>query len=174
MQDGRSVDTTMGFSVLDGLPMGTRCGSLDPGVVLHFLRLGMSPDQIEDLLYNKSGLLGMSGTSNDVRELLASGNPAAAEAIDYFVYRIAREIGALAAALGGLDGLIFTAGIGENSPLIRHAVCQRLGWLEISIDNALNQKNIGCISPTGQSPAVWVVPTDEEHVIAGHTQRVIA
>ena len=116
MRDGRSVDTTMTFSALDGLPMGTRCGNLDPGAILFLLRQGWSVDRIEDLLYKKSGLLGISNVSNDVRVLLASDCPLAAEAIEYFVYRIVREIGSLTAALGGLDALVFTAGIGENSP----------------------------------------------------------
>jgi acetate kinase len=118
MKNGRSVETTMGFSVLDGLPMGTRCGCLDPGALL-FLLQSMTPKQVEDILYKKSGLLGISGVSNDVRELLASDKPLAAEALDYFVYRIVREIGSLTAALNGLDALIFTAGIGENAPVIR-------------------------------------------------------
>ena len=121
MRDGQSVDTTMSFSALDGLPMGTRCGTLDPGVILFLLRDGWSVDRIEDLLYKRSGLLGISGVSNDVRALLASDCPLAAEAIEFFVYRVIREIGSLTAALGGLDALVFTAGIGENSPLIRRA-----------------------------------------------------
>lgn len=173
MHDSRSVDTTMSFSALDGLPMGTRCGNLDPGVILFLLRKGWSTDRIEDLLYKKSGLLGISGVSNDVRVLLASDHPLAAEAIEFFVYRIVREIGALTATLGGLDALVFTAGIGENSPLIRQRVCQGLAWLGISIDADANQPDSTCISPKGQAPSVWVIPTDEEAVIASHTLAVV-
>ena len=175
MKNGRSVDTTMSFSALDGLPMGTRCGSLDPGVIL-FLLQHHSREEIEDLLYKKSGLLGISGISNDVRELLASepGAPGlAAEAIDFFVYRAVREIGSLTAALGGLDALIFTAGIGENSPVIRRRICEGLGWLGIRIDPDANERGRKCISPPNASPSVWVIPTDEERVIAEHTLAVV-
>jgi len=172
MHGGRSVDTTMSFSALDGLPMGTRCGTLDPGVILFLLGRGMTAAQIESLLYKKSGLLGISGVSNDVRDLLASKEPLAAEAIDYFVYRITREIGALTAVLGGLDGLVFTAGVGENSPIIRQRVCSGLGWLSIKVDQSANQRGRGCISPPGASPQVWVIPTDEESVIAAQTLEV--
>ncbi len=174
MKNGRSVDTSMGFSALDGLPMGTRCGSLDPGAVLYLLRQGWNVERIEELLYKKSGLLGISNLSNDVRDLLASESKLAAEAIEYFVYRIAREIGSLVAALEGLDALIFTAGVGENSPVIRQRVCQRLSWLGIVIDANANQRADACISPRGQSPSVWVIPTDEEFVIATHTLDVVA
>jgi acetate kinase len=172
MKDARSFDMTMSFSALDGLPMGTRCGSLDPGVVL-FLLQHKSREEIEDLLYKKSGLLGISGISNDVRELLASDNPLAAEAIEFFVYRAVREIGSLTAALGGLDALVFTAGIGENSPVIRERICRGLEWLGIRIDPDANEHGRGCISPLGRSPAVWVIPTDEEGVIATRTLAVI-
>lgn len=174
MKNGRSVDTSMGFSALDGLPMGTRCGNLDPGAVLYLLRQGWNVERIEELLYKKSGLLGISNLSNDVRDLLASESKLAAEAIEYFVYRIAREIGSLVAALEGLDALIFTAGVGENSPVIRQRVCQRLSWLGIVIDANANQRADACISPRGQSPSVWVIPTDEEFVIATHTLDVVA
>ena len=173
MRDGQSVDTTMSFSALDGLPMGTRCGTLDPGVILFLLRDGWSVDRIEDLLYKRSGLLGISGVSNDVRALLASDCPLAAEAIEFFVYRVIREIGSLTAALGGLDALVFTAGIGENSPLIRERVCQGLTWLDVRIDPDANQRGNGCISPEGCTPSVWVIPTDEEAVIASHTLAVV-
>ena len=172
IRGGRSVDTTMSFSTLDGLPMGTRCGNLDPGVVL-FLLQSRSPAEVETLLYNKSGLLGISGISNDVRELLASQNPRAAEAIEYFVYRAVREVGSLSAALGGLDALIFTAGIGENSPVIRQRICRALGWLGVAIDPAANERGRGCISPAGRSPSVWVIPTDEERVIAADTWATV-
>ena len=173
MQDERSIDTTMSFSVLDGLPMGTRCGGLDPGAILFLLRGGWTFERIEELLYKKSGLLGISGISNDVRDLLASDAPLAAEALDYFVYRIVREIGSLTAALGGLDVLVFTAGVGENSPDIRRRVCAGLEWLNVRIDQDANRRSAQCISPTGQSPSVWVVPTDEEGIIASHTLSLV-
>jgi acetate kinase len=173
MRGGRCVDTTMGFSTLDGVPMGTRCGGLDPGVMLYLLREGWNADRIEDLLYKKSGLLGISGLSNDVRALLASDAPRAKDAIDYYVFRIVREIGALVASLGGLDALIFTAGVGENSAVIRGRVCVGLGWLGVRVDAQANERNDRCISPRGDAPSVWVIPTDEEGVIAGHTLAVI-
>jgi len=173
MKNGQSVDTTMGFSALDGLPMGTRCGSLDPGVVF-FLLERMTPPQAQKLLYNESGLLGISGVSNDVRQLLASDNPRAAEAIDYFVYRVIREIGSLIAALGGLDALIFTAGIGENSPLIRERVCDGLRWLGISISAEANNTGRPCITTEGMKPSVWVIATDEEIMIGMHTLKVVS
>jgi acetate kinase len=173
MNNGRSVDTTMSFSALDGLPMGTRCGSLDPGVILYLLREGWTAERLEELLYKKAGLLGISGISNDIRDLLASTGTRAIEAIDYFVYRITREIGSLTAALGGLDALIFTAGVGENSPVIRQRVCERLGWLNISLHADANQSNAPRISPREQMPSVWAIPTDEEGVIAAHTMAVL-
>jgi acetate kinase len=172
MRNGRSVDMTMGFSALDGLPMGTRCGALDPGVVLYLME-ERSAKEIESLLYKHSGLLGISGVSNDVRELLASDDPLAAEAIDYFVYRVIKEIGGLVSVTGGLDALIFTAGIGENSPVIRELVCAGLGWLGIHISAELNKGGSGCITPEGAKPSVWVIPTDEERVIATHTYNII-
>jgi acetate kinase len=173
MRDGRSVDTTMAFSVLDGLPMGTRCGSLDPGVILHLLRQGMNVDELESLLYQHSGLRGISGVSNDVRVLLASDRPSAADAIDYFVYRIVREIGSLTAALGGIDALVFTAGVGENSPVIRARVCEGLRWLGIETSAEDNAGGSGRISPPGTTPSVWVIPTDEEGVIARATAELV-
>ncbi len=173
MKNGRSFDTTMSFSALDGLPMGTRCGNLDPGVVL-FLLQHKSREEIEDLLYRKSGLLGVSGISNDVRELLASDSRLAAEAIEFFVYRAVREIGSLMAALGGLDALIFTAGIGENSPVIRDRICQGLAWLGVELDPEANDRGQGCISTPGTSASVWVIPTDEEGVIAAHTLTCVS
>jgi acetate kinase len=163
----------MSFSALDGLPMGTRCGTLDPGVILFLLREGWSVDRLEDLLYKRSGLLGISGVSNDVRALLASDCPLAAEAIEFFVYRVIREIGSLTSALGGLDGLVFTAGIGENSPRIRERVCQGLTWLGVCIDPDANERGNGCISREGCTPSVWVIPTDEEAVIASQTLAVV-
>ncbi len=169
ISDGASVDTTMGFTALDGLMMGTRCGALDPGVVLHLLRnYGLGVDAIEDLLYRKSGLLGVSGISGDMRVLLASIAPEARDAIELFVFRIVREIGALAASLGGLDGLVFTAGIGENAPTIRAAVADRLGWLGVTLDPAANARGTGRISTGASATEVWVVPTDEETMIARH------
>ena len=173
MRDGKSVDTTMSFSVLDGLPMGTRCGMLDPGVLLYLLRSGMDVHGLETLLYHKSGLLGMSGVSSDVRDLLASDRPSAAQAIDFLVYRIVREAGSLAAALGGLDGIVFTAGIGENSPVIRKRVGDGLKWPGVEIDDTANAQGRGRISPEGQSPSAWVIPTDEELLIARDTWRVV-
>jgi len=174
LKNGKSVETTMGFSALDGLPMGTRCGSLDPGVLLYLMReKGMDADALEALLYKDSGLLGISGISNDLRDLLKSQEPRAIEAIDYFVYRIGQELGALAATLGGLDALIFTAGIGENSPEIRRRVCQDAAWLGIELDKDANEAGRQCISRPGISPSVWVIPTDEERMIALHTRRLV-
>jgi len=174
MQQGRSVATTMGFTALDGLPMGTRCGELDPGVVIYLAReRGMSMDQIESLLYRQSGLLGLSGLSNDMRELLASDAPDARLAVDYFVYRVARGVGGLAGALGGLDALVFTAGIGENSPEIRARVCWRLGWMGLDFDPEANVAGAARISRPGSRVSAWVVPTDEELMIARHTRDVL-
>jgi acetate kinase len=174
MQDARSVATTMGFTALDGLPMGTRCGDLDPGVVIYLAReRGMSMDQIESLLYRQSGLLGLSGLSNDMRELLASDSAEARLAVDYFVYRVARGVGGLAGAMGGLDALVFTAGIGENSPEIRARVCWRLGWLGLDFDPEANVASAARITRPGSRVSAWVVPTDEELMIAQHTRDVL-
>jgi acetate kinase len=174
MQGGRSVATTMGFTALDGLPMGTRCGELDPGVVIYLAReRGMSADQIESLLYTQSGLLGLSGISNDMRELLASDTADARLAVDYFVYRVARSLGALAGAMGGLDALVFTAGIGENSPEIRARVCWRLGWLGMDFDPEANVAGAARITRPGSRVSAWVVPTNEELMIAQHTRDVL-
>ncbi len=170
---GKSIATTMGFSTLDGLVMATRCGRLDPGVILYLLRQGHDAAAIEDMLYHQSGLLGVSGLSEDIRALLASDDPRAAEAIEVFTYRIATETGGLVSALGGLDGLVFTAGIGEHSAAIRKAVCDRLAWLGIQIDPAANAGHAGRISTADSLVAVWVIPTDEEAVIARHTQSLI-
>jgi acetate kinase len=167
---GRSMDSTMGFTALDGLPMGTRVGQVDPGVLLYLMQeKGMGAKQIEDLLYKRSGLLGLSGVSNDMRDLESSADPRAALAIDYFVYRIVREVGALAAAMGGIDGLIFTAGIGENSRLVRERVCRELAWLGLELDAAANAANGPRISAPGSRLAAYVLPTDEEGMIARHT-----
>jgi acetate kinase len=172
---GRSVDTTMGFTALDGLLMATRCGALDPGVVLHLARAeGLTPEAIEDLLYRRSGLLGVSQISSDMRELLASPDPRAAEAIDLFVFRIVREIGALTATMGGLNGLVFTAGVGERSPQIRDRVCARLAWLGVALDPAANARGAGQVSAADSAIAVWALPTDEDQMIARHTWRVLS
>ena len=166
----KSVDSTLGFTALDGLCMGTRPGSLDPGVVLYlFQMLGLSAKDVETILYKKSGLLGISGISNDMRDLLDSGEPAARLAVDYFVYRVAKEIGALAAVLGGIDGLVFTAGIGENSPEIRRRVCEASSWLGIDFDQGANTGKGPRISRTGSRVSAWVIPTNEELMIARHT-----
>ena len=171
--EGTSVATTMGFSALDGLVMGTRCGSLDPGVILYLLRKGRSPADIEDMLYRRSGLLGVSGISDDLRVLLASDDPRAGEAVELFTYRIATEVGGLVSALGGLDGLVFTAGIGEHSAVIRSAVCDRLAWVGVLLDPAANAGQPGRISAPDSSVEVWVIPTDEEAMIAHHTQSLL-
>lgn len=174
VRDGRSVDTTMGFTALDGLPMGTRCGALDPGVILFLLRqCHISGDAVEDLLYNRSGLLGLSGMSSDMRALLASPDASAAEAIELFVFRIAREIGALTASLGGLDGLVFTAGIGEHAPQIRRRVCERTAWLGVALDVMANERGGPCISRAGSAVSVWVISTDEEAMIARHVWAIL-
>ncbi|GMG80831.1 acetate kinase [Paralimibaculum aggregatum] len=164
---GRSVASTMGFSALDGLPMGTRCGQLDPGVVLYLMdQEGMTTAELADLLYLESGLKGLSGMANDMRALEASEAPAAREAIDYFTFRIRRELGGLAAALGGLDALVFCGGIGENSRLVRAEVCRGMQWLGIELDRARNEANARIISADLSRTHVMVIPTDEEIVIA--------
>jgi len=172
---GRSVGTTMGFTALDGCPMGTRCGRLDPGVVLYLAREhGMNVDEIETLLYKKSGLLGISGVSNDMRDLLESDAPDAKLAVDYFVYRIACELGSLAAGMGGLDGIVFTAGVGENSAVIRKRICERVAWLGVDLDASANESGGPRISRAGSRVSAWVIPTNEELMIARQTQRVLA
>jgi acetate kinase len=167
LQAGRSVASTMGFSALDGLPMGTRCGQLDPGVLLYLMdQKGMSAAEISDLLYRRSGLLGLSGLSNDMRTLEAAATPGAAAAIDYFVFRCQREVGAMAAALGGIDALVFCGGIGENSRLIRARICERLAWMGIEIDHRRNAAQDRVISSDLARTTVMVIPTNEELVIA--------
>jgi acetate kinase len=174
IRDGKSVDTTMGFTALDGLPMGTRCGALDPGVILYLLReRKLSIDEIEKLLYRQSGLLGVSGVSNDVRELLTSRDPHAEQAIDLFVYRVVRELGALVAVLGGLDGLVFTAGIGEHAPAIRRRVCEKSAWLGLVLDTTANEKGAERISAEASRVSIWAIPTDEERTIARQTIKVV-
>jgi acetate kinase len=174
IQNRKSLATTMGFTALDGLPMGTRCGSIDPGVILYLLsELHMDAPGITDLLYYRSGLLGVSGLSSDMRELLTSDSPRAAEAIDLFVYHIQRELGSLAAALGGLDVLVFTAGIGEHAAPIRARVCQDLQWLGVQFDETANRSGGPKISNDNSAVSVWVIPTDEDLMIARHTSNVI-
>lgn len=171
---GKSVDSTLGFTALDGLCMGTRPGSLDPGVILHlFQSLNLSAKDVETLLYKKSGLLGISGISNDMRDLLGRSEPAARLAVDYFVYRAAKEIGALTAALGGIDALVFTAGIGENSPEVRQRICESSAWLGIELDEAANAQCLSKISTSGSKVSVWVIPTNEELMIARHTGALL-
>ncbi len=174
MLGSRSVDSTLGFTALDGLCMGTRPGSLDPGIILYLVQgLAMSAGQVEDVLYRKSGLLGLSGISGDMRRLLASREPSAAIAVDYFVYRAAREIGALTAVLGGLDGLVFTAGIGENSAAIRRRICEACAWLGLELDPPANEIGGPRISREGSRVRAWVIPTNEELMIARHTRRLL-
>jgi acetate kinase len=174
LKGGRSVANTMGFTALDGLPMGTRCGSLDPGVLLYLMdRHGLGARALEELLYRESGLLGVSGVSSDMRALLSSADPRAAEAIDLFVYRIGRELGSLAAALGGLDALVFTGGIGENAAAVRARVCRDAAWLGLVLDEAANDAGGPRLSSADSRVAAWVVPTNEELMIARHTRRLL-
>ena len=175
LSGGKSIESTMGFTALDGLPMGTRPGQIDPGVLLYLLtEKGMAPEDLEELLYRESGLKGLSGISNDMRELEASDSPAARLAIDYFVYRIGLNTGMLAAALGGLDGFVFTAGIGENSATIRARVVEKLAWLGISLDSTANKAGKGRISQAQSKVPLLVVPTDEELMIARHTVSLLS
>ncbi|HEY2150500.1 MAG TPA: acetate/propionate family kinase [Vicinamibacterales bacterium] len=174
MRHRKSMDSTLGFTALDGLCMGTRPGALDPGVVLYlFQNLGLSVKDVESILYKKSGLIGISGTSNDMRDLLASSEPSARLAVDYFVYRAAKEIGALAAVLGGIDALVFTAGIGENSPEIRRRICAASAWLGIDLDPDANRDGRTKITRAGSPVSAWVIPTNEELVIARQTGALL-
>ena len=174
LHEGKSVDSTMGFTALDGICMGTRPGAIDPGAVLYMLQnLGLSAKEVENILYKKSGLLGISGISNDMRELLARTEPEAQLAVDYFVYRAAKEIGALAAVLGGIDGLVFTAGIGENSPEIRRRICQACSWLGVELDAEANASKRSRISAPQSKVSTWVIPTNEELMIARYTGALI-
>jgi len=173
MQGRKSVATTMSFTPLDGLPMATRSGAIDPAVVLYLLKTkGLDTDAVSDLLHHKSGLLGVSGVSGDMRDLLASDNPHAEQAIDLFVDRVNREIGALAAALGGLDALVFTGGIGENASEIRQRICRKAHWLGITANDAANADNEPQISDAASRVSVWRIPTNEELVIARQTLRL--
>jgi acetate kinase len=170
----RSVATTMSFTAIDGLPMGTRSGGLDPGVILYLLKHeGMNAQAIEQLLYEHSGLLGVSGESSDMRTLLASHRPAAWEAIDLFVYRIGRELGSLTAALGGLNAIVFTAGIGEHATEIRARVCADAQWIGVGLDEAANNRGGPCISLPTSKVSVWVIPTNENLMVARHTRRLL-
>jgi acetate kinase len=174
LRAGRSVASTMGFTAVEGLPMGTRSGALDPGVILYLIdELKMGTREIERLLYKQSGLLGVSGISSDMRTLEASADPRARLAIDLFIYRIGREIGSLAAALGGLDAIVFTAGIGEHSASVRRSVCRAAAWLGLALDEAANDAGASRISAPDSKVSAWVVPTDEELMIARHTRRTL-
>ena len=174
LRNGKSIDSTLGFTALDGLCMGTRPGALDPGVVLYlFQGLGLSAAEVETILYKKSGLLAISGISNDMRDLALNTRPEARLAVDYFVYRVAREIGALTAVLGGLDGLVFTAGIGENSSDIRQRICEASAWLGVEIDLDANAIHATRISRASSPVSAWVIPTNEELMIARHTGRLL-
>jgi acetate kinase len=175
MNHGHSVATTMGFTTLDGLVMGTRCGELDPGILLYLLdQHRMSPRELRELLYERSGLLGVSGLSSDMRELLHNSDADSIEAVDLFVYRIGRALGSLAAALGGLDALVFTGGIGENASFIRARVCRDASWLGVELDEVANARGGPCISRVSSRTSAWVIPANEEAMIALHTRRVVA
>lgn len=175
LRNGRSIESTMGFSALDGLPMGTRPGQLDPGVLLYLMDAKrMNAKEISDLLYKHSGLKGLSGISNDMRDLEASTDPRAGQAIDYFIFRIRREIGAMAATLSGLDAVVFCGGIGENSRLVREAVLMEMGWLGIDFSPERNRENATIISGDGSAVTAFVIPTNEELMIARHTEKLLA
>jgi len=170
IKSGRSVDSTMGFTALDGLPMGTRPGQIDPGILLYLMNAnGWDAVRLERFLYLECGLKGLSGVSNDMRDLLASNAPLAKLAVDYFVYRILHETGALASVMGGIDGFVFTGGIGENAASVRSRVCQGLAWIGIDLDEGANAQGGPCISAKGSRVSAWVIPTDEERMIARHT-----
>jgi acetate kinase len=174
MKNRKSVDTTMGFTAVDGICMGTRPGALDAGIVLYlFQQLGLSAKQVEEVLYKKSGLLGISGISNDMRDLLGRGEPDARLAVDYFVWRAAKEVGALTATLGGLDALVFTAGIGENSAEIRKRICDASAWLGVELDDSANAGKGPRISKASSKVSAWVIPTNEELMIAQHTRTLL-
>jgi acetate kinase len=173
MREGKSQTTTMGFTPLDGLLMATRPGRLDPGVVLHLLKTGLSVEQVENVLEHESGLLGVSGVSPDIRKLLASSTPVAAEAVGLFCHVVAKEIASAAAVLGGLDALVFTAGIGENSPAVRHSVCEQLGWLGVKLDESQNEQHADRLHDSTSAVEVYRLATDEESVIARHTATLL-
>ncbi|MEQ1544551.1 acetate/propionate family kinase [Methyloglobulus sp.] len=174
LQNGRSIATTMGFTPLDGLVMGTRCGHIDPGVLLYLMdHYGMDARAMEQLLYHQSGLLGVSGISSDMRTLLSSNDPCAWEAIELFVYSIGREIGSLTSALGGLDALVFTGGIGEHSAVIRAKICQQTAWLGLELDQSANETEVKQISTLNSKVSAWVLATDENLMIAQHTLKQV-
>ena len=174
MQNRVSMATTMGFTALDGLPMGTRSGALDAGVVLHLIQQkGMSGEQLVDLLYRRSGMLGLSGISSDFRQLLASDNPRASFAVDVFCYRVAGHIASLAAALGGLDGVVFTAGVGENAAPVRRAICRACSWLGLELDEAANREHKERISTPDSRVGAYVIKTDENLMIARHARALV-
>lgn len=174
LRDGKSVASSMGFTALDGLVMGTRPGNVDPGVILYLMQeKGFGAEELTQLLYKKSGLLGISGISSDMRVLLESKNPRAEEAVAVFLYRIQREIGSLAAVLGGVDSFVFTGGIGENSPVIRRRICERAAWLGVQMDMEANQAGELRIETKDSSVALWIIPTNEEFMIAHHTLRLL-
>lgn len=174
LEGRQSVATTMGFTTLDGLPMASRCGALDPGVILYLMaERGMDLAAVTDLLYYRSGLLGLSGISGDMRDLLASADPRAAEAVRLFVYRICRELGSLAAALGGLDVLVFSGGIGEHAAPVRAQVCEGSRWLGVALDEAANEAHGPCVTSADSPVSAWVIPTDEELMIVRHTREVL-
>src|ERR1700730_15606529 len=174
MRERTSIATTIGFPVLDGLPMGTRCGELDAGVVLYLIQQkGMSPDDLVDLLYKRSGMLGLSGISSDFRELLASDNPRAPFAGEFFCNRVSRHIASLAAALGGLDGIVFTAGVGENAAPVRSAICRACAWLGLELDEVANRGHKDRISTSKSRVAAFVIKTDENLMIARHARALV-
>lgn len=174
MKDLKSVDSTLGFTAVDGLCMGTRPGSVDPGAILYlFQNLGLSAKDVESILYKKSGLLGISGISNDMRDLLGNDDPRAKLAVDYFIYRIAKEVGALTAVLGGLDAIVFTAGIGENSAEIRRRICEASAWLGIELNDEANASRSTKISTPSSKVSAWVIPTNEELMIARHAGALL-
>jgi acetate kinase len=174
LREGKSVATTMGMTALDGLPMGRRCGALDPGVVLYLIEeSGMSPAEVREMLYDRSGLMGLSGVSSEMVELLDSDAPDAEAAVAFFVYRCQREIGSLSAALGGLDALVFTGGVGENAPVIRDRICADLGWLGVRVDPQANVAGERRISPEDEKVRVLVIPADEEQVLARGAAQVL-
>lgn len=176
VKDGQSIDTSMSFSALDGVPMGTRSGALDPGVLLYLMReKGMGLEEIEDLLYRRSGLLGVSGLSNDMKVLQESDDPNARQAVELFCFRIAKEVAAMATSMNGINALVFTAGIGENSPAIRAMICEKLSWLGVQLNDTLNQRRgQELISGLGSNIAVFVIPTNEELMIARHTLNLLS
>jgi acetate kinase len=175
LQAGRSIASTMGFTAVDGLPMATRCGAIDPGVMLYLIdERGMDARAIERLIYHESGLLGISGVSSDMRDLLACDAPRARLAVELFVYRVARELGSLAAALGGLDAIVFTAGIGEHAAPVRAMICRAAAWLGVELDDAANAQHGPRISTAASRTRAWVIPTNEELVIARHTSELLA